>query len=210
MNKNTRLLTSLLLAVFCVLLITPCPQTSSAQTRSQGGGGREVFSGNIIFFDGTFGPGFGRRRGPGTSIEFFTLTINSHSSDSEVQGLLNALQSGGQDALKRALSNEKRGTIQIGNRIGRDVQAVWVSQTEEGRKISAISERWLGFGELRRGARSTDYPFTYIEIYAEDDGKGEGTLIPAARLRSKGGNNLEVENFGIYPARLTNIKQGRK
>jgi hypothetical protein len=27
-------------------------------------------------------------------------------------------------------------------------------------------------------------------------------------VRSKGGNNSEIENFGIYPARLTNIKVG--
>jgi hypothetical protein len=210
MNRDMRLITSLLLAFFCLLFVTPCPQTSSAQTRTQGGSGKEVFSGNIIFFDGTFGPGYRRGRGSGTSTDYFTMTINSLSSENEVQNLLSALQSGGQDSLKRVLSKEKRGTIQIGNGIGRDVQAVWVTQTEEGRRISAISERWLGFGELRRGSRSTDYPFTYIEIYTEDDGKGEGTLIPAARLRSKGGNNIEVENFGIYPARLTNIKQRRK
>ncbi len=35
------------------------------------------------------------------------------------------------------------------------------------RAISALSERWQGFGELRRGARSLDYQFTYIEIFIE-------------------------------------------
>jgi hypothetical protein len=56
-----------------------------------------------------------------------------------------------------------------------------------------------------------DYPFTYIEIFIEEDGgRGDGTLIPAARVRSRGGNNIEIENFGIYPARLTNIKVRRR
>ena len=101
--------------------------------------------------------------------------------------------------------------MRIGNGLARDIQAMWVTQTEEGRKISALAERWLGFGELRRGARSVDYPLTYIEIFIEEDGgKSEGSLIPAARVRSKGGNNIEIENFGIYPARLTNIKLGKK
>jgi hypothetical protein len=60
-------------------------------------------------------------------------------------------------------------------------------------------------------SRSVDYPLTYIEIFIEEDGgKSEGSLIPAARVRSKGGNNIEIENFGIYPARLTNIKVGKK
>ena len=125
--------------------------------------------------------------------------------------VLNALQKDGQDGLIKALGREKRGTLQIGSRLGRDVQAVWLTRTEEGRKISALSERWQGYGELRRGARSLDYPLTYIEIFIEEDGgKGDGSLIPAARVRSKGGNNIEIENFGIYPARLTNIKVGKK
>jgi hypothetical protein len=167
----------------------------------------------MIYFDGTFGPAAGLHGGgrSGSGSEFFTLTVNNYTSEGEVARLLNALQKGGQDGLLKALGGEKSGTLQIGSRIGRDVQAVWVTRTEEGRKISALSERWQGFGELRRGARSLDYPLTYIEIFIEEDGgKGDGSLIPAARVRSRGGNNIEIENFGIYPARLTNIKLGRK
>ena len=53
----------------------------------------------------------------------------------------------------------------------------------------------MEIGELRRGARSLDYPLTYIEIFIEEDGgKGDSTLIPAARVRSRGGNNIEIEN----------------
>lgn len=209
MNKKTLLLTHLLLPVLCVMFLVPRPPATNAQSKSAGKGGKDVYSGNVIFFDGTFGPGVGRGN-RGTNVDFFTLTVDSYTPDSEVQSMLSALQSGGQDGLMKALSKAKRGTIQIGSRLGIDVQAIWATQTEEGRKICGLSERWMGIGELRRGARSTDYPYSYIEIYVEDDGKGEGSLIPAARVRSKGGNNLEVENFGIYPARLTNIKQGKK
>lgn len=52
---------------------------------------------------------------------------------------------------------------------------------------------------------------TYLEIFTEEDGgNGDGSLIPVARVRSSGGNNIETETFGIYPARLTNIKVGKK
>src|SRR5262249_25060123 len=146
----------------------------------------------------------------GSSADFFTMTIDSYTPDKDVQKMLSALQSGGQDELRKAFGDQKRGTIQIGSRLSRDIQAVWRTQTEEGRKIYAISERWVGFGELRRGARSVDYPFTYIELFVEEDGKAEGELFPAARLRAKKDMTLEVENFGIYPARLTNLKQTRK
>jgi hypothetical protein len=192
----------------CAALMALCVGTPGAQGKSASAALREVYTGNMIYFDGTFGPSAGLRRGrSGSGSAFFTLTVNSYTPENEIAGILNVLQKGGQDGLMRALGKEKRGTLQIGSRLGLDVQAVWVTRTEEGRKISALSERWQGFGELRRGARSLDYPLTYIEIFIEEDGgNGDGTLIPAARVRSRGGNNIEVENFGIYPARLTNIK----
>lgn len=193
-------------------LMALCVGTSGIQGKSVSSALKEVYTGNMIYFNGTFGPAAGLRRGSsGSGSAFFTLTINNYTPEGEVAGILNALEKGGQDGLIKALGNEKRGTLQIGSRLGRDVQAVWVTQTEEGRKLSALSKRWQGFGELRRGARSLDYPFTYIEIFIEDDGgNGDGTLIPAARVRSRGGNNIEIENFGIYPARLTNIKVRRR
>jgi hypothetical protein len=201
-----------LLLLVSVALVGLCARTSDVRGASASAAAKDVYSGNMIFFDGTFGPASGVRGGrSGSGSAFFTLTVNSYSPESEVANILSSLQKGGQDNLLKALGHEKRGTLQIGSGIGHDVQAVWITKTEEGRKISALSERWKGFGELRRGARSLDYPFTYIEIFIEEDGgKGEGSLIPAARVRAKGGNNIEVENFGIYPARLSNIKLGRK
>lgn len=196
-----------------IALVILCMGSSGVHSKSMSASFREVYTGNLIYFDGTFGPAFGLRRGgrSGTGSVFFTLTVDSYSPESEVSRILNALQRDGQDGLMKTLGREKRGTLQIGSRIGRDVQAIWVTRTEGGRKISALSERWQGFGELRRGARSLDYPFTYIEIFIEEDGgAGEGSLIPAARVRARGGNNIEIENFGIYPARLTNIKASRR
>jgi len=202
-----------LAVLICAALIALCVRSLGVQGKPMGSAFKEVYTGNMIYFDGTFGPAFGTRRGgrSGSGSEFFTLTVNSYTPESEVAEILSSLRKDGQDGLIKALGKEKRGTLQIGSRLGRDVQAIWVTRTEEGRKISALSERWQGFGELRRGARSLDYPLTYIEIFIEEDGgKGEGSLIPAARVRSRGGNNIEIENFGIYPARLTNIKAGRK
>jgi hypothetical protein len=196
-----------------VALIALCVQSSNVQGKSTSSALKDVYTGNMIYFDGAFAPSVGlRRRGrSGSGIAFFTLTVNAYTPDSEVTRLLSTLQQGGQDGLMKVLGKEKSGTLQIGTNLARDVQAVWVTQTDEGRKLCALSERWLGIGELRRGARSVDYPLTYIEIFIEEDGgKSEGSLIPAARVRSKGGNNIEIENFGIYPARLTNIKVGKK
>jgi len=197
MNRNSTRLTLLL---FCITLIALCPQSSNAQERSAPRSSREVYRGNITYIGGP----------RGAVTEFFTLTIESYTPDERVQNLLDVLKRDGQDGLLKAVGKEKRGALQIGSGLSRDINEVWIAPTEEGRKITALSERWLGFGELRRGARSVDYPFTYIELYVEDDGKAEGSLIPAARVRFKRDKTIEVENFGIYPARLTNIKRRRR
>jgi hypothetical protein len=196
MNKRTSYLT---ISLLCLSLIALFPQISNAQGRSVGRASKEVYRGNITYIGG-----------PRVISEFFTLTIESYTPDDRVQNLLDVLKRDGQDGLLKAVGKDKRGTMQIGSGIARDINEVWISPTEEGRKIMILSERWLGFGELRRGARSVDYPFTYIELYVEDDGKAEGSLIPAARVRVKRDKTIEVENFGIYPARLANIKQRRR
>ena len=200
MGTKRRLWFYQLVAMSCLALAGVGVISAQAQDKRMGRANREVYRGNIFYLGGQ----------RGSNADFFTMTVDSFTPDSEVEQLLSALKSGGQDGLKRALGDRKRGTVQIGNRLSRDIQAVWVTQTDEGRKIYALSERWLGFAEVRRGARSVDYPFTFIELYVEDDGKGEGSLIPAAQVRAKKGMTLEVENFGIYPARITNLKQTRK
>ena len=197
----------------CVALIVLCVQQATVQGKSKSIAFKDVYTGNMIYFDGTFAlsTGLHSSGSSASGIQVFTLTVNNYTPESDVTRLMGELRENGQDGLLKLLGKEKSGTLQIGTRLAREVQAVWITQTDEGRKICALSERWLGLGELRRGARSVDYPFTYIEFFIEDDGgKSEGSLIPAAKIRSKGSNNIEIENFGIYPARLTNIKIEKK
>ncbi len=188
-----------LLTLVCAALASICSPPSSAQKSSSGKSGKEVYRGNITYIGG-----------PRAITDFFTLTINSYTPDTDIRRFTDILRSEGRSDFWDALGKQKRGTIQVGSGLALDINAVWAAPTDEGRKISALGERWLGFGELRRGARSLDYPFTYIELWVEEDGDVEGSLFPAAKVRSKSGNTIEVENFGTYPARLTNIKQRKK
>ena len=80
------------------------------------------------------------------------------------------------------------------------------SESNGSRKIMILFERWMNLYELRYGARSADYPFSYVELIVDRNGRGEGTFIPAARVRFKN-NQVEVENFGIYPARLSAVRR---
>ena len=43
--------------------------------------------------------------------------------------------------------------------VGQQLNAVWIDQDGGDTRIRAVFRRWIGFGELRRGARSVDDPF---------------------------------------------------
>lgn len=172
-----------------------------SQSRTVGKSSREVYTGTVI--------AIGAR--PGTNTRTFTLIIDNYTSGQEAQQLIQTLKAEGQDGLLKEMGKVKRGVFQLDGSVGRDISVVLSSEGEENeRKITLIFERWLGFAELRRGARSVDYPFSYAELFIDDKGKGEGTLFPAARLRVKGENTLDVENFGIYPALLKGVVRRKR
>ena len=148
---------------------------------------------------------------PGRSLPF-TLIVNRQTTPQEVSQLNAALQSGGQDNLMRTLTRMNAGRIQIGTGVGVTANAILVTDEGDGRtKLTVVYERYLRFGELRYGARSTNYPFGYAELYV-GRGENEGMLIPAAHIRLRNGATWEVEDFGTFPARLMGlrVRGGRK
>jgi len=159
---------------------------------------KETYTGTIV--------GIGGRLGGVTRP--FTLTIEGHTSNEDVERFISTLRSNGQDALLNAIRKQKLGRFSVDGTVGREVNVVREHRTENGRKITMVFERWLEMFEVRYGTRSENYPFTYIEMYIGENGKGEGTLIPAARIyfEKKEENTIAIENFGIYPARLSNIQ----
>jgi hypothetical protein len=134
----------------------------------------------------------------------FSLIVNNYSSADDAARL--AAAAGSQDELLSALGHMNAGRIAIGNNVGVTANAVFASPTAEGgTKLTVLFERNVNFFELRYGTRSSDYRFGYAEIYLDRAGRGQGTFIPAARVRVNG-NNWEVEDFGVYPARLMGLR----
>ena len=137
----------------------------------------------------------------------FTVTVDRYTPPNQIRELNEALASGGQDDLLKAMGKMDAGRIQIGTGVGVRANAVIVDPWGDGgRKITVLYERWLQFFELRYGTRSQDYPIGYAEMYLDRNGRGEGTLIAAARVKLKGGNTWEVEDFGVFPARLLGLR----
>ena len=162
------------------------------------GPGRTTLTGTAVIY----GSGLNTR----TITRPFTFIISGRSSSGDVERFIESLQSGGQDGLKRELDRDEIGRFSIGSSVGVPVGAIIVDRDGDDTRIRAIFARWVGFGELRRGLRSTDYPFGYADIRVDRNGKGEGTIIPAARIRFRGGDTIEVEDFGTFPGRLMGVR----
>ena len=191
---KTRTLVTLVVLPLLLGIVIVDPGTN---TRAQGEGltGRTI-TGTVYFISGPR---------PGLSLPF-TLIINRITTADEVTRFNAALREGKQDELLRTLSRTDAGRIQIGSNVGLPANAILVNDEGDGRtKITVIYQRNLRFGELRRGARSVDYPFGYAELYV-GRGDNEGMLIPAARIRLREGNTWEVEDFGTFPARLMGLR----
>ena len=165
--------------------------------------GRQTYTGTVV----SYGSGFNTR----TTTNTFTLIVNGETPENEVGRLVGILQEGGQDRLQEAIRNNDLGNFAVGGRVGRTLNAVVIDEVEGRRRIRALFERWIRFGEIRGGYRSVDYPFGYIELFVNPNtGRGEGTLIEAAQIRwdrDKKSNQyvVEIENFGTFPARLMGV-----
>lgn len=159
---------------------------------------RTTFTGTALIY----GSGFNTR----TVSRPFTMIINRRTSDADATRLLQILQSGGQDDFSRAIESSELGRFSFNGHVGLPINAVLVDRDGDDTRIRAVFKRWIGFGELRRGHRSVDYPFTYVELRIDQNGHGEGTIIPAARVRARGSNTLEVEDFGTFPGRLMGVR----
>ncbi len=187
-------ITPVMLIVLLLGITAYYPQTNAVAQGEELIG--RTITGTIYFMSG---------RRPGSSLPF-TLRINRITTPDEVRQLNSALQGGRQDELLRELSRLDAGRIQIGTGVGLPANAIIVDNQGNGRtKITVLYQRDVRFGELRRGARSTNYPFGYAEMFV-GRGDNEGMLIPAAHVRLRDGNTWEVEDFGTFPARLMGLR----
>ncbi len=145
--------------------------------------------------------------GGGAAMVSLSFVIDSFTPDDEVLKLAEILKSQGPDGLAKAIDKTQRGRIAPVGRLGNDINIARSFQTEKGRVIRLVSNRPLGFLELRGGGRSTDYQFSVVELILNEKGEGEGVALAAAKIKFNKDNQLEVENYGRDPIRITNVRR---
>lgn len=190
-KKGNSVLLRTTLLVFIMLV------TSVIAFAQQPGGG-EQFTANLVDPAGTFG----RFRSNTAPV---VIHIDHYTSDVEVQQLTTILQQKGPNALRDALWNEEAGYIRVGGSLGYPIAAARSHPTDNGgRIIRLMLDRPISQREVINNTHTLDYPFGFIEIKLDANGKGEGDFYQAAKVAISGGK-LDIDNYSPQPLRLLGV-----
>jgi hypothetical protein len=156
----------------------------------------EFYSGVVIGTGGAIG---------GRSMNL-DIRINEHTSDEDIVGYVNLLKEKGQNQLRLELEKMNVGKISPSGRVGTDIAIARVFDGPDGKVIRLVTARQMPFLELYHGGRSTDYPFSIVEIRLDQDGKGAGSIIGGAKIKFTDEGRVEIESYGNQYAKLTNVR----
>ena len=137
------------------------------------------------------------------------INVDRWSTPDERKNLLGVLVEKGPNALLSTLTrNPKTGGIRLPNTLAWDLRYAYQTPLEDGgRRVVLATDRPIGFNEARNQPRTTDYPFTLIEIRFNKDGVGQGKMSFFTKITmSKDKQTMELENYDIEPVRLTEVR----
>jgi hypothetical protein len=157
---------------------------------------------------------FAVNMGSGPKAGTIDITLERLTTAEERDNLIAAFVEGGQDKLLPALQKVKPrvGFIRSPNSLGYDLQYAWRIVNSDGTsRIIIATDRPVSFFEASRNTRTMDYPFTIIEMRLDAKGEGEGRMAAGTKIsKSKDGKTIELENYGISPVALNQIKLQKK
>ncbi len=137
---------------------------------------------------------------------FLVFHVDRFATDAEVQVLAQTLGQGGEEALLKVISDtEPGGWIRVGDGLRYRLRVIRTMETPEGRMLIGITDRPIQFGEIVRSRRSAQYAFGWVQILFDEDGKGEGNMIPTAKINFDDQGRLVVESFGLQPYRILKV-----
>lgn len=147
----------------------------------------------------------------GAGTERMKLILQRFSTVEERQAMLDALRSGGQDALIAQMEKYEVGRLSIGGSLGWPVSLASVRETPTGRMIRIGIDRPIQWQEYQRMMRSADYPIGFLEFSIPSEPKkyGSGVLVLASRVKVDETGSIVVESLpgNTAPQRLENIRE---
>jgi len=137
------------------------------------------------------------------------VTVERWSTAAEREKLQKALVEKGPEKLLDVLKDmPKNGYVRGTNTLGWDLRYAFQSPLPDGgRRVVLATDRPMTFNELKNQPRSVDYPFSLIEIRFNKEGVGVGKMAVRTKITiSKDKQTVELENYGIEPVRLTEVR----
>ncbi len=150
--------------------------------------------------------------GGGTTVPI-DIRINRYNTDADIKELAELLKEGGPDALRHRLEDEDVGQLSPTGRVGIPIAVARKLKSGDKTIIRVVTARDLSFMELRYSGRSVDYPFSILELILDENGKGTGTAIGAAKIKfNKKKGVYEIESFkqGAAYNKLLNVYRADK
>jgi len=136
------------------------------------------------------------------------IVVERWSSEAEGEKLRTAMQKSSDDLLSTLQDLKRVGFIRAqGGGLGWNLQyARRIPLPDGGSRVVVATDRPMSFVERTQHPRSADYEFLVAELHVGRDGRGEGKLVPAARIHyDKGDNTIEIENYANEPVQLTKV-----
>jgi hypothetical protein len=138
-----------------------------------------------------------------------TLRVDAYASDDDLRAVEKLLGERGQEAMFAALGGMKpNGWLNFEHDLGYPVTVLGERQSAGGRRIVALLNRPLGFGEMFRGASSVDWPFSLVVLDIDSHGAGSGTFVPAAQAKLDKQGNIAFDDFVRIPFRVLRVREG--
>jgi hypothetical protein len=141
------------------------------------------------------------------------IAVNRWSTDAENERLMAVLMDRGEKAFLDALGHNKSvGYFRPLTGIGFELRYAREEPLPDGgSRITILTDRPIGYTEATSQPATIDYPFTMIQLDVNADGKGEGKLSIATRIRGdKESNIMLIENYADQPIALTQVNQEKK
>jgi hypothetical protein len=137
------------------------------------------------------------------------ITITRWSTEGETERFLAALKKGQDSLIEEFQDVEAVGRIQSPGTLGYDLRYASHEDLGDGlQRIVLATDRPMSFYETVNRPLSSDYPFTYIELRVNSEGRGEGKLsIASAMSTNRKGTMIQVYNFDTQPIQLNEVRR---
>jgi len=138
------------------------------------------------------------------------IGVTRWSTDQEREKLLTTLMEFGSNKLADELSKIRPpvGYLRTPSSVGYDLFYARNHPNPDGtRRVVLATNRPVTFREVTNAQRSTQYQVTVIELHIGADGKGEGKMVPAAKIHwDNATKTIEIENYSALPVDLLSVK----